>query len=104
LTGLAGFLLEVVVEDGAIARIVGVKTPDFGLLVHNPVPTFRLRIEAADLPDLVPVNSERAVLATLQLQGSSPGVTAIKLSAEAMDDDSGNPISPQVIAGALTVY
>jgi len=101
--GLSGFDIVVTVQDPAIAEMVGSELPNFGLTEVVEDSEGGLRLRAVDLNGLVPVGADRALLATLEVQGTAVGSTAIAIMVRAMDDEAEQPLEPLVEAGLLEV-
>ncbi len=102
--GMSGFDILVELDNTQVGQFVGTALADFGLTDPNILPDGRsVRIRAADVRDVIPVGSTAIKLATLYVKGNQPGTTTLKLSLMAMDDDSGQPVQPQVVSGQLQV-
>jgi hypothetical protein len=95
-TGVSGFSLEVQVADPALARIVDVQFPDYGLSSTDP-------ISAVDLNNVLEGAFSRGVLATLVLELLSAGETSILIAPVRIDDDTGSHIDAEIRPGSLVV-
>ena len=101
--GLAGYDVSLKVEDPSIARLARIDFPEFGLVRQLDASGQHARIVAADLFRLVEVGDTDFTLATVTVEGARRGATSIQLSIIQMDDDSGDPMTPQIYAGTVTV-
>ena len=102
-SGLAGFDILITLEDGAVAEIVDVTFPGFGLTDVRDLAPNQLGIRAVDLGDIVTTEKELAVLATIELLGKQPGTTQLTVTVNAVDDDAGAAIDPFVYNGQIRV-
>lgn len=104
--GLAGFIIDVTVVDGSVAKIVNVFFPaGLGLnqFIPDPVNGPTVQISAVDLGDAVKGGELGVRLATIQLEGLAVGTTAIDIEITQLDDDKGFPIRHTLTVGAFTV-
>ncbi len=101
--GLAGYDVRLNLEDPSIARLARIDFPDFGLVSEVEASGERVRIVAADLFQVVEIGDADSTLATVTVEGAQKGATLIQLSIIQMDDDSGDPMTPQVYSGTVTV-
>lgn len=102
-TGLSGFVMDVSIDNPAIASIVGVDFPASFLTSQTPPTDSRWRLVAVDLQRLIERGATQATLATLRVQGHDAGTTKVHLQVVKMDDDDGNPMQPRVMPGTVTV-
>jgi hypothetical protein len=100
--GIAGFILNVGVDDLTIARPVLFETPDYGMKSLEQSGA-RLRLAIADLNGVIATSSADVILGTVHFLGVAPGVTRIVLTVERMDDLDGSNIPTSPTAGLLTV-
>lgn len=101
--GLSGYDLNVSITDEAVAEIVDVVFPNFGLTSISELPSSTVRIMAVDLNDIVPPRTEEALLATLKLRGIVAGTSKIHIIVHAMDDDKGAPVEPHFSLDSIVV-
>ncbi len=101
--GLAGYDVWLNVDDPSVARLARIDFPDFGLVREVEASEDRVRIAAADLLRVVEVGDADSTLATVTVEGARRGATFIELSIIHMDDDSGDPMTPRIYAGTVTV-
>ena len=101
--GLSGYDVRLTVVDPSIARLAGIDFPNFGLVREVEASEQHMRIAAADLMRVVEVGDAESTLATVTVEGTVKGSTSIRLSIIKMDDDSGDPMTPQVYSGTVTV-
>ena len=101
--GLAGYDVRLKVDDPTIARLGKINFPDFGIVREVEASGDSARIAAADLLRVVEVGDADATLAMVTVEGTHIGATIIQLSIIRMDDDSGDPMTPQVYSGTVTV-
>jgi hypothetical protein len=103
-TGLSGYDINITAADPAVAEITGVSFPSWAVLNDNStVPTSNLRISAVDLNNQVQPGAANVTLATITLQGLSDGSTPLQITANEIDDDSGNMITPVIQPGSFAV-
>jgi hypothetical protein len=79
--GLAGYFLEVILDNPAAARIVGVDFPEFGLTRIVSKTGSAIQFAAADLMVVVQSNASHATIATLQIETMSEGSTTFHVKA-----------------------
>jgi len=101
--GISGYDLTVSLENNAIAEIVDVELPDFGLPDVKKISSSEVTIRAVDLKDIIPSGKAQALLATLRIQGIRLGTTNINVVINAMDDDDGNPMESHVNTSVIKV-
>jgi hypothetical protein len=102
--GLSGYVLSVYPQSPQIATITSVTFPEWATLsdaTHGEGAAFTIR--ALDMNDAVGQGAKNVPLATLNLNGVSPGSTQIMAEVKQLDDDVGNAIIPQVTPGQVTV-
>ena len=102
-SGLAGFDMLITLEDGAVAEIVDVTFPAYGLTDVRYLAPNQLHIRAVDLGDIATAEQNLADLTTIDLLGKQPGTTQITLTLNALDDDDGQAIDPMVYNGLVRV-
>ncbi len=101
-TGLAGFILTVSAQNGNVVEFTAVEFP-FGLYLSSSIPDSTLKIQAADLADLVPRDTESALLATLKILAKSSGSTLLLIPEYALDDEDGLPVTLKTLQIILDV-
>ena len=101
--GLAGYDVRLSVADPSIARLARIDFPNFGLAREVEASEQHMRIAAADLLRVVEVGDSDSTLAVVTVEGAGRGATSIELTIIRMDDDSGDPMTPQVYSGTVTV-
>jgi hypothetical protein len=103
--GLAGYNLTVTVTDPATATVTGVSAPS----QFQISPTAVLRdgtvanVEAVDLSGNVEPGASDVPLGTVTLRGETDGETTLRVAVLAMDSDDGDPVSPALRNGTVTV-
>lgn len=106
-TGLAGYHIVITLSDPTVAQIIGVQfPPSFELHATILSSSTEIQIKAIDLDNLDVVSGDTNVkLATLEVSGISEGTTFVEVSLGQLriDDDNGDPISPQFSPAVLTV-
>jgi hypothetical protein len=103
--GLAGYELVVSLSDDS-AVITGASYPDgFGLSTDPAVAEdgSSVTLEAADTSGTVESAATNATLATVTVQGESPGEVSVELDARQLDADGGGELAPEVVPGTVTV-
>ena len=103
-SGVAGFLMEFSLVDVSVGSIVSVEFPEYGLTYDAVTDGSQVRFAAADLFQLFEAGATDFTLALVNIQGLSEGSTALRLCVVQMDDDNGNPITPQVFDGTFTTF
>ena len=104
--GVAGFVIEVTIQDPGVARIVDVTYPaTFSLATHDPDPVSgsEVQLRAADLGKQVESGARDILLATLNIEGLATGISPVKLVIPQFDDDDGFNIKSIVQSAFLTV-
>jgi hypothetical protein len=94
--GLSGFDIILSLRNEAAAELTGGEMPDFGLTSVTGMPGDSAHLRAVDLSSLVASGSSNVLLATLRLKGESAGVAGLAISINALDDDSGKRITPDI--------
>ena len=102
--GLAGFLMEFSLSDVSVGSIVSVEFPEYGLTYEAVTDGSQVRFAAADLFQLFEAGATDSTLAFVNIQGMSEGSTMLQLGVVQMDDDNGDPITPQVFDGTFTTF
>ena len=102
-TGLSGYDLTISLADPTVATISSTTLPGFGLVSQQALSASSVRLRAADLMHLIDAGAGQALLATLTVDGLKPGQTAVTVSVTRLEDESGFPISHQVVAGSVTI-
>ena len=101
--GVAGFSIQVSLSTPAIARIASVDFPEFGLTSLIQSSDSSVRISAADLFREIEAGEIDSVLGTIHIAGFAPGTTSVELSIIQMDDDAGDIMQPQIVAGTVNI-
>ncbi len=101
--GLAGFDMLITLEDGAVAEIVDVTFPAYGLTDVRYLAPNQLHIRAVDLGDIATAEQDLADLTTIELLGKQPGTTQLTVTVNAVDNDAGQAIDPVVYNGLVRV-
>ena len=102
--GLAGFLMEFSLADVSVGSIVSVEFPEYGLTYEAVTDGSQVRFAAADLFQIFEAGATDSTLAFVNIQGMTEGSTALQLGVVQMDDDNGDPITPQVFDGTFTTF
>jgi len=102
--GLAGYDCVVRVVNPGIGEISGVSYPAWAEM-HNTTALADggLRISGVDIQGAIGPGSTGIVLATLTVQGSSAGSSAVTVSSVNMDADRGGMITPSLASATLIV-
>lgn len=105
--GLAGFELTVELSgDDGTATIANASYPDQYGPTTDPVVSAdgqSVTVEAADLTDEVTPGASDVTLATVEVNGTDTGSTALEVAELQVDADGGDRIKPSLEAGTLTV-
>ncbi len=104
--GLAGYDLQVTLENPAVGEIIAVQYPVWAALSNTtpPPPADSLRLSAVDLGKSVEAGAEDVLLATITVRADSTGNSAITISDVNMDADGGTGIAPGLSSGEVVVY
>ncbi len=100
ITGLAGFTIRARIRNAAIAKFTDVTFPaSFPLASHLPDPVdgqALTNISGVDLGAVIGAEETNILLATLEIQFLSVGVSEVDIDVVALDDDSGDDIARSV--------
>jgi len=102
--GLSGYNMTISLSNASIAEIISVEFPTWASINSNstlPADTFWMK--AADLMNQVQPGDTNINLGTVTIRGDVQGECNITAIVTKMDDDLGDPISPSVDPGVLTV-
>ena len=103
-TGLAGYTLTISLSDPDIAEITAVSFPAWATVNSNgDLPADSFWMKAADLNHQVEPGATEIDLGTLTIRGDANGKCEISVTVDRMDDDSGDPVTPYVSSGTVTV-
>jgi len=100
--GLAGFNLTIETTGGT-ARVVGASAADDYGITTERVEDGRATLEGVDIDENVRAGATDVRLGTVTVRGESAGETDLSASVRRMDDDDGDPVSPETEPAALTV-
>ncbi|MDQ2072067.1 cell surface protein [Haloarcula sp. NS06] len=104
--GLAGYQLELVVDDPAVARFENASYPDRLGLTTDPVISSdggTVTLEAADLDGQIEPGASDVTLATVQLAGVDGGETEVTVASSQVDADGGGVVEPATESTAVAV-
>jgi hypothetical protein len=104
--GLAGYYLELTVENPEVASVRSASYPDrFGLTSEPDVGAdgATLTLEAADVEDAIEPGATDVTLATVTVAGASPGEVELTIDPQQFDADDGSAVSPATRPGTVTV-
>jgi hypothetical protein len=102
--GLSGYDLVIQLSHPKTARIKDVKFPAWASLEDTTQLTAgAVRIKGADLGQQVEAGRTGIVLATLTIEGTTTGTSAILLETVTMQSDGGEEIIPGIVAGQVLV-
>lgn len=102
--GLSGYDINITLADASIAEITSVSFPAWATLKDNSsVPSSFIHLTAVDLTDNIKPGATDTPLGTISFRGHKEGSTSLQIAVNAMDDDSGNMVSPTVIPGIFSV-
>ncbi|KOX92949.1 cell surface protein [Haloarcula rubripromontorii] len=104
--GLAGYQLELTVDDPAVARFENASYPDSLSLTTDPVISAdggTITLEAADLDGQIEPGASDVTLATIQLAGVDGGETQVTVASSQIDADGGGAVEPATEPTALAV-
>ncbi|NLV12398.1 cell surface protein [Haloarcula argentinensis] len=104
--GLAGYQLELSVDDRAVARFENASYPDRFGLTTDPVVSSdggTVTLEAADLDGQIEPGASGVTLATVTLAGVGVGETQVTVASNQVDADGGGAVEPATEAATVTV-
>ncbi|AXG07078.1 hypothetical protein DU500_11940 [Haloplanus rubicundus] len=104
--GLAGYYLELTVENPSVARIDAASYPDqYGLTSEPAIEDdgATVTLEAADVEGAVEPGATDVTLATVTVAGAAPGDVELTVTPQQFDADDGSAFTPATAAGTITV-
>lgn len=101
--GLAGLDIVVTLSKPGVASIIGAELAEFGLTSVDQISATEVRFRAVDIAGIVGVGAVDATLVTLTVHGDKKGTTDVLINVLRLDDEDGNPISPAVLTGTVSV-
>ncbi|AUG47259.1 cell surface protein [Haloarcula taiwanensis] len=104
--GLAGYQLELTVDDPAVAQFENASYPASLGLTTEPVISSdggTITLEAADLDGQIEPGASDVTLATVQLAGVDGGETQLTVTSSQIDADGGGAVEPTTAPTALAV-
>jgi len=104
--GLAGYYLELTVENPEVARIDAAGYPDRFGLTSQPVVEddgTTVLLEAADMEGAIEPGATDVTLATVTVAGAAPGEVELSVEPRQFDADDGSAVSPATRPGTVTV-
>jgi len=104
--GLAGYYLDITVENPEVARIEGANYPDrFALTTAPSVGSegATATLEAADMEGEIDPGATDVTLAAVEISGVAAGETTVTVTPSQFDDDDGKAFQPATAAGTVTV-
>ena len=104
--GLAGYYLDLTVENPSVARIDAVGYPDRYGLTSDPAiggDGATVTLEAADIEGAIEPGATDVTLATVTVTGATPGEVALTVTPRQFDADDGSAFTPATVAGTITV-
>ena len=104
--GLAGYYLDLTVENPSVARIAAAGYPDQYGLTSEPAigdDGATVTLEAADVDGAVDPGATDVTLATVTVAGAAPGEVDLTVTPRQFDGDDGSAFTPTTAAGTITV-
>ncbi|MFD1634038.1 hypothetical protein ACOZ4L_14490 [Haloplanus ruber] len=104
--GLAGYYLDITVENPEVAQIEGASYPEQFALTTSPSvgdDGATATLEAADMEGQIDPGATDVTLAAVEISGVAAGETTITVTPSQFDDDDGNAFQPATAAGTVTV-
>jgi len=104
--GLAGYNLELSVDDPDVARIEAASYPDrFDLTTDPDIDEAgeTVTLEAADMGSTIDAGASDVTLATVEIAGDAPGDVKLSVEPRQVDANDGDRIRPAARAGTLIV-
>ena len=101
--GLSGFDIVIEIEDSNVAEFLDASLPNYGLASISDLPASTVQIRAVDLGGNISSTLEVLELGSVVLRGRSVGATEFSFTIKALDDDSGLPMRPRIVAQEIIV-
>jgi len=104
--GLAGYYLELTVQNPEVAHIDAAGYPDQFGLTSDPVvgaDGATVTLEAADMEGAIEPGATDVTLATVTVAGAAPGEVELSLEPQQFDADDGSAFDPATQSGTVTV-
>ncbi|AKB34216.1 cell surface protein [Methanosarcina siciliae HI350] len=102
--GFSGYNLTVALDNPAVAEIVDIEYPSWALITENStLPGTSIYLKAVDGNNTVKEGAADVVLATLTISGKESGSANLSIGVDRLDDDSGETIEPEFLAGKIEV-
>jgi len=104
--GLAGYQVELALEDPGVAQFANASYPDRYALTTEPVVTAdggTITLEAADLDGEIESGASNVTLATVEITGGETGETRLTVASGQFDSDNGGAIEPATEPTTVTV-
>ena len=104
--GLAGYNLELSVDDPDVARIEAASYPDRFDLTTDPAideAGETVSLEAADMGSTIDAGATDVTLATVEIAGDAPGEVELSVEPRQVDANDGDRIQPAARPGTLIV-
>lgn len=103
--GLAGYSLNLTMDEPRIARITGVNFPSWAAMhsIWGLTEGKEIRFMAVDLLHKAEVSSTEVPLASITIQGLINGSTTVHISRDKFDDDSDDSIPHTLVDGNISV-
>jgi hypothetical protein len=103
-TGLSGYDMTISFSDTAIAEITAVQYPGWAMLPEtSALPAPSVDIKAVDFNLAVGPGATNIEIATVTLRGLHSGTADVLITANQIDDDSGDLITPAINTGSVEV-
>jgi hypothetical protein len=101
--GLSGYNITVSLRNGEVADILRVEFPEWARFTRSSIKDDSIRLRAVDLEKKIEPGATNVILATVIFGNTRQGESLIDLTVIRIDDDDGNPITPSIEPGRLTV-
>ena len=101
--GLSGYDITVLLENGEVGDIIGIEFPEWAKLSDKSIRGDSARLKVVDLEDRIKPGAASVSLSVIIIGNTRPGESLIELTVNRMDDDYGNPITPTIKPGKITV-
>ncbi len=102
--GLSGSNVSISLADPAVAEFIAVMYPDWMALNESgPLPADTVSISGLDLQDRVKPGDTNVSLGTVTVRGDAVGISAVTVSINRIDDDSGGAVDPTPVDGSVTI-
>jgi len=103
-TGLAGYSINLTIENSSVATIDSVSFPAWASITSlTPLPSSSVKLTTFDGSDAVKDGATNILFATVSIKGLAEGETSVTLAVNLISDDDDLDIFPTLVPGTFTV-